>query len=100
MAASDLNTDRAVAISVNVVRAFIKLRQMLAPYQELMRKLRQIERTLQAHDEQIEALNAIRMLMLSIEQGPKEPIGYLAEAKGRTKKRKVKKKKTKGKKSS
>lgn len=98
MAASVLNTDRAVAVSVYVVRAFIKLRQMLAPYKELMQKLRQIERRLQAHDEQIEALNAIRQLMLSIEEGPKEPIGFLAEAKKQTKNRKVKKKKTKAKK--
>lgn len=91
MAASVLNTKRAVAISVYVVRAFIKLRQMLMPYKELMQKLGRIEKKLQAHDEQIAALSAIRQLMSSIEKKPKEPIGFLSEAK--TKKKKTKRKK-------
>lgn len=102
MVASILNTKRAVAMSVYVVRAFIKLRQMLAPYKELMQKLRQIERKLQAHDEQIADLNAIRKLMSSIEESPKEPIGFLTEAKAhktRVKKAKAKKKKISSKKS-
>ena len=91
MAASVLNTKRAVAVSVYVVRAFIKLRQMLMPYKELMQKLGRIEKKLQAYDEQIAALSAIRQLMSSIEKKPKEPIGFLSEAK--TKKKKTKRRK-------
>jgi hypothetical protein len=93
MAASILNSQRAVAVSVYVVRAFIKLRQMLKPYKELMQKLEQIEKKLQAHDKQISALALIQQLMASIEEKPKDPIGFLTEEKGHAGKRKAKRKK-------
>ncbi len=44
MAASILNSDRAVAVSIYVVRGFIKLREMLAPYKEFAKTLKQFEK--------------------------------------------------------
>ena len=44
MAASVLNTDRAVQVSVYVVRAFIRLRETLAAHKDLARKLEELER--------------------------------------------------------
>jgi len=65
MAASILSTDRAVRVSVYVVRAFVKLRQFISEHKELARKLAELERRLQGHDEQILALmEAIRELMV------------------------------------
>ena len=94
MAASVLNSERAIAVSIYVVRAFVKLRQMLAPYKELAKKLMQLEKKLQSHDEQIVTLvQAIRLLMPPPDANPKTPIGYHTEAKRR--KQKVKKKKNK-----
>ena len=92
MAASILNSEQAVAVSIYVVRAFIKLRQMLGPYKEIMKKLEQIEKKLRTHDEQIKTIAMIQELMSCIEDNPKEPIGYLSEAKGRKKKTKTKRK--------
>jgi hypothetical protein len=64
MVASVLSTDRAVRVSVYVVRAFVKLRQFISEHKELARKLAELERRLQGHDEQILALvEAIRELM-------------------------------------
>ena len=77
MAASVLNTERAVQASIYVVRAFVKLRQMLAPYKELMGKLDQLEEKLQTHDKQIMAIvEAIRLLMPPPEDKPKKPFGF------------------------
>lgn len=77
MAASVLNSKRAVAASIFVVRAFVKLRQMLAPYKEIMKKLQQLETKLQSHDKQIiEVVKAIRLLMLPPETKPKQPFGF------------------------
>ncbi|RJR29498.1 MAG: ORF6N domain-containing protein [Candidatus Latescibacterota bacterium] len=64
MAASVLNTLRAVEMSVFVVRAFVRLRRLLATHQELADKLAALERKLAGHDEQIVAIiDAIKRLM-------------------------------------
>ena len=44
MACSVLNTPRAVETSIFVVRAFVKLRQMVAAHKDLERKLAALER--------------------------------------------------------
>jgi hypothetical protein len=85
MAASVLNTYRAIQISVFVVRAFVKLREMLSTHKELAHKLAVLERKLQNHDESIRSLVvAIRQLMASPEpkpepEPPKKRIGFLVE---------------------
>ena len=53
MAASVLNSSRAVEVSVLIVRAFVKLRRMVAENKELYRRIVQIEQHLAEHDEQL-----------------------------------------------
>ena len=83
MAATVLNTEQAVKVGLYVVRAFVKLREVLATHQQLAGKLDQLERKLQKHDSQIIALiDAIRQLMT--EPTPRrKPIGYHTEAEAR-----------------
>ncbi len=64
MAATILNSARAIEMSVYVVRAFVHLREMLASKTALARKLNELEGKLKNHDEAITAiLSAIRELM-------------------------------------
>ena len=64
MAATILKTRRAVEMSLYVVRAFVRLRELLASNSQLARKLNELERRLRGHDEAITAiLSAIRELM-------------------------------------
>jgi predicted aldo/keto reductase-like oxidoreductase len=64
MAASILNSQRAVQASIYVVRAFVKLRQMLATHKELAAKVEQLEHKLQTHDKQIkDIIAAIRHVL-------------------------------------
>ena len=77
MAASVLNTPRAVEVSVYVVRAFVKLRELLGSNQALAKKLNQLERKLSTHDQAItEILQAIRQLMAPPEATKKRAIGF------------------------
>ena len=85
MAASVLNSPRAVEMSVYVVRAFVQLREILASNHELAKRLDQLEARIQkkftAHDDAIRAiLSAIRELM-----NPPAPerrgIGFTADLK-------------------
>lgn len=69
MAASVLNSPKAVEVSVFVVRAFVQLREMLAGQKELAQKIALLERKLGNHDQQIIVLmEAIKQLM-----NPKPP---------------------------
>ena len=61
MAANVLNSPRAVTVSVMVVRAFVRLRQMLASHVELAGKLAELEKRYDAQFRQVFA--AIRALM-------------------------------------
>jgi hypothetical protein len=64
MAATILNSPRAVEISVFVVRAFVKLRHFVLSYKDLAAKVLELERKVGAHDDSIRQLvSAIRQLM-------------------------------------
>lgn len=76
MAANVLNSKMAVQASVQVVRAFIKLRQMLASNAELASKLNELELK---YDAQFKVVfDAIRMLMTPPEPTRKQ-IGFRAK---------------------
>ncbi len=64
MAASVLNSSKAVEVSIFVVRAFVQLREVIAGHRELARKIAQLERKLSDHDDQILVMvEAIKQLM-------------------------------------
>jgi len=76
MLASILNSDVAVQASVRVVRAFVRLREMVAGHAGLAAKLAELERRLDSHDESIANLfQAIRQL-LTPPTKPKREIGF------------------------
>jgi hypothetical protein len=76
MAATVLNSERAVQMSVFVVRAFVRLREMLATNQRLAGKIRELEGKLETHDSAIqELIDAIKELMTP-EDPPKVRIGF------------------------
>ena len=63
--------------SVHVVRAFVKLREVLSTTKELAQKLKELEGRLDKNDQQIiKLINAIRQLMTPPEEPPKHPIGF------------------------
>jgi hypothetical protein len=73
MLASVLNSPAAVQASIQVVRAFVKLRQMLSSNAELARKLNALEKK---YDSQFKMVfDAIRQLMTPPEK-PKKKIGF------------------------
>jgi phage regulator Rha-like protein len=88
MAASVLNTARAIEVSVYVVRAFVKLRELLASHKELAKQLEQLEQKIEAvsfkHDTLAsntraqfkEVFEALRALM-SPPEPKKRPIGFV-----------------------
>jgi hypothetical protein len=63
-AANVLRSNRAVEMSLYVVRAFVQLREILTSNKELAQRLDELERKLATHDQSITSvINAIRELM-------------------------------------
>ena len=76
MVASVLNTPRAIEASIFVVRAFVKLREVLATHKQLARKFAGLEKRIKDHDEKIETIfEAIRQLVSPPEK-PRKKIGF------------------------
>lgn len=80
MAATILNTPRATEVSVFVVRAFVRLRQMVAANRELAKKLDELESRVSHHDKAITSIvQAIRDLATPPEPKSKRRIGFISE---------------------
>lgn len=81
MAANVLNSGRAIEVSVYVVRAFVRLREMMGANKEVAAKLGELERKAVSHDEAIRSLvTAIRRLMNApVPARTRRPIGFRVE---------------------
>ena len=77
MLASVLNSDIAAQASVRVVRAFVRLREMVAANAQLSSQLEELERRLDSHDEAIVDLFAALKQLLEPPEPPKRrEIGF------------------------
>ncbi len=76
MLASVLKSEKAVKISIVIIKAFVRLRQILSTHKELAHKLSQLERKIEKHDVEIKAIfDAIRELMTPPKK-PRKRIGF------------------------
>src|SRR4030066_414180 len=74
-----LNSGRAIQVNIAIMRAFVKLREILSTNKELALKLAQLERKMEKHDEEIKLIfDAIRELMKPPETKTKK-IGFRRE---------------------
>ena len=78
MLSSVLRSKRAVQVNIAIMRAFVKLREMVAAHKELAGKLAELERRVASHDGHIKSLfDAIRQLMEPAKPRPRR-IGFQA----------------------
>lgn len=74
-----LRSRRAIQVNVAIMRAFVKLREILAAHKDLARKLDEMEKK---YDSQFKVVfEAIRALMTLPEQKPKGRIGFKGKQK-------------------
>ncbi len=83
MLSSVLRSDRAIDVNIEVMRAFVRLRQLMAGHKHLARQLADIESRLDKHDHQIRAVfETIRQLLEPPTTGQKKRrIGFQAPGK-------------------
>lgn len=74
-----LHSKRAIRANIEIMRAFVRLRQVLSLHKDLARKLETLEKTVAGHEENFRAVfEAIRELMKAPEK-PTRRIGFTAE---------------------
>ncbi len=71
-----LNSERAILVNIAIMRAFVKLREVLSASKELAQKLAQLEQKIEKHDAEITLIfDAIRKLMAPPSK-PRRKIGF------------------------
>jgi len=76
MLSSVLKSERAIQVNIAIMRAFVKLREILSTHKELAHKLNELERKIEKHDAEIQAIfEAIRQLMKPPKSHPRK-IGF------------------------
>lgn len=80
MAASLLNTARAIDMSVFVVRAFVRLREWAAPHRALVAKLDAIEQRVSGHDDDLEDIIATLRRLIAPPARTRRAIGFSSPA--------------------
>jgi len=77
MVASVLNSDRAIAMSIYVIKAFVKMREELMANETVLRRLAEIDQTLLLHDEGLRDLYQKLMPLLEPEpEREKRKMGF------------------------
>ena len=76
MLSSVLNSMRAVKVNIAIMRAFVKLRELVDTNRELAQKFSELERHVGKHDQEIATiLEAIRQL-IALPEKPRHEIGF------------------------
>lgn len=77
MAASVLNSDRAIAMSVYVIRAFVEIREQIAANNAILKRLAEIDSTLLIHDASLRDIyKKLMPLLAPPPPAPRKQIGF------------------------
>jgi hypothetical protein len=77
MAATVLNSPHAVAMSIYIIRAFVKMREHLAVNAAILKRLAEIDKSLLLHDTALQDIyQKLRPLLAPLPEPPKPEIGF------------------------
>jgi hypothetical protein len=77
MLSSVLNSERAIRVNIMIMRAFVKLKELLLTHKDLAEKIAELEKKYDTHDDKIQLIfEAIRKLLEPQPEPKKPPIGF------------------------
>jgi len=79
MLSSVLNSKRAIQVNLQIMRVFIKLREIISTNKEILNKLNRLENKYEKHDEQIYAIFEQIREFLTFKEKPKKQIGFSSD---------------------
>ena len=82
MLSSVLKSERAIEVNIQIMRAFVALRDTLGTHKDLARKLKELEEHLKDHDERIQVVFEAIKQLISKPESPRKSIGFQVKEKG------------------
>ena len=80
MLSSVLNSERAIRVNIMIMRAFVKLKELLLTHKDLAEKIDALEKKYDTHDDKIQLIfEAIKQLLEPPPELKKPPIGFSKE---------------------
>jgi phage regulator Rha-like protein len=79
MLSSVLNSETAIAVNIQIIRVFTKMREMLLTHKDILLQLEKIEKKLINHDEDIALIFQYLKQLLNPPQAPRRKIGFRKE---------------------
>ncbi len=77
MLSTVLNSERAIQVNIAIMRAFVKLRELLLSHKDLAEKIEELERKYQLHEGDIQVIfEAIKKLLEPNPEPEKPSIGF------------------------
>lgn len=79
MLSSVLNSDRAIEINILIMRAFVRLREIISTHKKVEQKLKNIEKKLQDHEDQIVQIIQVINELVAPPPAEKKKIGFVID---------------------
>lgn len=76
MLANVLRSEQAIAVSIQIVRVFTRMREVLLVHTDILQKLEQLEGRVTDHDEEIQAIFDHLTQLVSPAEQPRKPVGF------------------------
>lgn len=76
MLSAVLRSERAVAVNIEIMRAFVELRRAASSYAAIEKRLEEIERDLGSHDEQLNQIFKALRQLIAPPPSTKRPVGF------------------------
>jgi phage regulator Rha-like protein len=81
MLSSVLNSERAVEMNILIIRAFVRLREILATHKNLAHRMEELERKQQQQGVDSAAIYNLVQRLMGPQKNPRRPIGFVAREK-------------------
>ncbi len=76
MLSSVLNSERAIEVNILIMRAFVKLREIISTHKQVEQKLKELENKLKEHDDQIIQIIQVINQLIAPPEPVKKKIGF------------------------
>jgi hypothetical protein len=81
MLSSVLNSERAIAVNIKIMRVYTRIKEMLLTSNDLLLRMEKLERNANKHDMQISQVFDLIKQLVKQEEAPRTQIGYKADNK-------------------
>lgn len=76
MLACILNSERAIAVNIQIIRIFTRMREMIVTHKDILLKLEQLEKRVSTNDDDIQLIFSTLKRLLNPPQEPRARIGF------------------------